>query len=292
MTLGIALRLGRVSNLPTVISNVLAAIALSGAVPHPLAVVAICFAIALMYVAGMFLNDAFDREVDAIERPERPIPSGQISAAEVFGAGFALLGGGVLVVAGTVATVGASWLALASACALAGLIVYYDLSHKTNPLAPLVMGLCRVGAYTTAALAAGGSIDRSLLVGCGLLLAYLIGLTAAARRENVRFSLAPRKVSAADLFSIATLALPLIALHPIGRGPWAFAVYLMFAGWTVRCVRLVLRGTMREAVGGLIAGISLLDAVFAIRCDRPVLAAAACVAFVLTTRLQRRIAGT
>ena len=39
----------------------------------------------------MYLNDAFDREIDAGERPERPIPSGLVSANSVFAAGFGLI---------------------------------------------------------------------------------------------------------------------------------------------------------------------------------------------------------
>ena len=44
-------------------------------------------ALSLFYVGGMFLNDAFDREFDARSRPDRPIPSGQISGTSVFGFG-------------------------------------------------------------------------------------------------------------------------------------------------------------------------------------------------------------
>ena len=44
----------------------------------------------------MFLNDAFDRDTDARERPERPIPAGHIAAGTVFGTGYALLGLGAL----------------------------------------------------------------------------------------------------------------------------------------------------------------------------------------------------
>ena len=44
----------------------------------------------------MYLNDAFDREIDARERPERPIPSGRIGAGPVFAIGFGLLAAGVL----------------------------------------------------------------------------------------------------------------------------------------------------------------------------------------------------
>ena len=73
----VALRLGRVSNLPTVWTNTLAGIVLAGGrierCPHrcPLLV-----ALSLFYIAGMYLNDAFDAGIDARERPERPIPVG------------------------------------------------------------------------------------------------------------------------------------------------------------------------------------------------------------------------
>ena len=48
-------------------------------------------ALSLFYVGGMFLNDAFDRDFDAQHRPDRPIPSGQVTARQVFGWGFGLL---------------------------------------------------------------------------------------------------------------------------------------------------------------------------------------------------------
>src|SRR5688572_31926696 len=99
MRLGVALRLGRVSNLPTVTSNVLAAVALAGARPSPAVLVALCAGLSAFYVGGMYLNDAFDRDIDRRERPERPIPSGQVDAATVFLAGFGLLGAGLAVVA-------------------------------------------------------------------------------------------------------------------------------------------------------------------------------------------------
>ena len=47
----------------------------------------------------MYLNDAFDREVDARERPERPIPSGHVGRGSSSRIGFGLLGMGILTVA-------------------------------------------------------------------------------------------------------------------------------------------------------------------------------------------------
>src|SRR5213075_1303788 len=74
--------LGRVSNLPTVWSNCLAGWWLggggnSGMLPFLFA------GVTLLYLGGMFLNDAFDVEFDRQHREERPIPSGRISLATV-----------------------------------------------------------------------------------------------------------------------------------------------------------------------------------------------------------------
>ena len=44
----------------------------------------------------MFLNDAFDQEFDRKYRPERPIPSGEITGSTVYKIGFALMAGGLV----------------------------------------------------------------------------------------------------------------------------------------------------------------------------------------------------
>ena len=87
MTPSIALRLGRVSNLPTVWTNVLAGVALAGASPWQWAVLPAALGLSLAYLGGMYLNDAFDSAIDARERPSRPIPSGAIDANTVFALG-------------------------------------------------------------------------------------------------------------------------------------------------------------------------------------------------------------
>lgn len=282
MTWSVALRLGRVSNLPTVTSNVLAAIALSGARPGAWLIAMVCLAMSMMYVAGMYLNDAFDRDIDARERPERPIPSGQVAALTVFGIGFALLGGGVLVIAALCIATGASWLSAVSAMALAALIVAYDLHHKRNRFSPIIMGLCRVGVYTTAGLAVSGQLDGAVLAGSGCLLAYLIGLTYVARAENLR------EIGA--MWPLALLSVPFLAGRPTNA--LSLAIYAGFALWILRALRLITGRKIRPAVTGLIAGISLLDALFIARLDRPVTAAIAVAAFALTLALQRAVPGT
>src|SRR5215469_15374724 len=81
--LRVLLVLGRVSNLPTVWSNCLAAWLLGGAGPRP-RFFCLTLGATLLYTAGMFLNDAFDAGFDRQYRPERPIPSGLISRPTVW----------------------------------------------------------------------------------------------------------------------------------------------------------------------------------------------------------------
>jgi 4-hydroxybenzoate polyprenyltransferase len=174
---GVYLRLGRVSNLPTVWTNVLAGAVLAGGDVRPTTLAALCAIASLFYTAGMFLNDAFDREIDARERPERPIPAGEISAAEVFAIGFGMLAAGI-------------WLlsrfgghASLAGLALAGAIVLYDAWHKRNPLSPVIMGACRALVYVVAAVATTGRLPPAAIAGAVALWAYIVGLTVVARRR-------------------------------------------------------------------------------------------------------------
>ena len=179
-----ALRLGRVSNLPTVWTNVAAGMALAGARTLPGGLLVLLgLAASLLYVGGMYLNDAFDAGWDAAHRPERPIPAGDVRAGVVFTAGFAMLAAGVLLVA---AGTGGGRRPLVAALALAALIVLYDVSHKRNPLAPVMMALCRVVLYVLAALASTPApLPGAFYLGAGALLLYLVFLSTLARKETL-----------------------------------------------------------------------------------------------------------
>lgn len=184
MKLGTALRLGRVSNLPTVWTNAVAGIVLAGARPGPRAYVCVAAALSLFYVGGMYLNDAFDREHDARVRPDRPIPAGEVAARTVFVVGYAMLGlGGLLAAASAWLFGGSPLVALAAALALGAAIVFYDAHHKHNPWSPLVMALCRVLSYVTAGLCVATSLPALLFVAAAGLLLYLVGLTYVAKRD-------------------------------------------------------------------------------------------------------------
>lgn len=273
MKLKTALELGRVANLPTVFTNVLAAVVLAGNHPHPVTIMLAFVAMALMYLAGMFLNDAFDRDLDRIDQPTRPIPSGAANAGSVFDAGFAMLGLGILLVVVVALATGAGWKPIVSVVALGSLIVFYNADHKDNPFAPLVMGLCRAGIYTTAALLVRPDICIEVLVGCIVLIAYLVGQAYVARGEM------------ASLWPLGLLGVPFVIAWP--QDSAALVIYACFGLWVLRTL-FVTRGRATKAAS-LVAGISLLDALLVSNLGRPDLAVVALVAFTLTTLLQRML---
>lgn len=282
--LSIYLRLGRVSNLPTVWTNTLAGAVLAGGggvfVPkNAPKLVLLAATLSLFYVAGMLLNDAFDRDIDAKERPDRPIPSGQISANEVFSVGFGMLGGGI----GLLYWQAGIWPAIAG-LVLAGNIVLYDAWHKGNAMGPLIMGGCRVMVYVTSALAFG-SINLAVVGGAIALLAYLIGLTYVAKIEGK---------SGSTLWPLFFLAIPFLKEAPlVWRSVVAMGIFGGFAWlvwWAVKVVRE--ENAIGKAIVALISGISLLDALMLAGHGHAPAALVATLGFFATRALQKWVAGT
>lgn len=282
MKFSTALSLGRVSNLPTVWSNGLAGIVLAGGSVAAPQAAAVLIGLSLLYVAGMFLNDAFDRDFDRRHRPERPIPSGQTTTRAVFVAGFAQLALG----AGVLAACGAP--AAAAGAGLAAMIVLYDVWHKGNPASPALMGCCRLLAYLCAATAVAQNVPGPVWFAALVCFAYLIGLTYIAKQETLQRigNLWPLVFLGAPIIygAVMTPQHPLVAVITV--------VLLLWVGDAVR--RLVRQGrpAIPRTVVSLIAGISLVDAMFAAAWDAPGVAALAVVAFGMTLALQRWVAGT
>lgn len=290
MTWSAALRLGRVSNLPTVWSNVLAAAVLAGVPLASLGVPLTALGCSLVYVGGMFLNDAFDREFDARFRAERPIPAGVVSASTVFRTGFALLGVGALaIVTAARLTLGADvGAATAAVAGLTGLVVLYDAWHKDNPLGPLLMGLCRVLVYVTTAAALTGQVSDRVVAGAAMLLVYLMGLTYVARHEHLG--------SLRSVWPLVLLAIPfLLGVRLVLEGGLAAGLYLGFLGWVLWAVSHLgwrNRRDVPRAVGGLIAGIALLDMLLMLGQGATGPALLALAAFAMTVAAQRAVPGT
>jgi 4-hydroxybenzoate polyprenyltransferase len=143
------LRLMRLANIVTAISDILAGVAIA-AFAVQIEWTNISFTPVLLlilstiglYGGGVVFNDVFDADLDKIERPERPIPSGLISkTSAVF---FAALLLALAIIAATLVHEAffSSSFFLASAIAIAA-VVYDKWGKHHSLLGPLNMGLCR-----------------------------------------------------------------------------------------------------------------------------------------------------
>lgn len=135
------LRLTRPANVITAVADVLAGMVISGyfLVQVDLwPVLLICLSTIGLYSGGIIFNDVFDAELDRVERPERPIPSGLIPlrAAIIFGS--VCFAGGIFA-AGLYQPVS---ILLAIAIVIACLTYNKWLKHHFI-LGPLNMGICR-----------------------------------------------------------------------------------------------------------------------------------------------------
>ena len=222
--------LGRVSNLPTIWSNCLAGWLLGGA-GSPGRLVGLCLGASLLYVAGMYLNDAFDAEFDRQHRRTRPIPSGAIPEGTVWRIGWALLGAGMFVVA----TLGIGPAVVG--VLLAGAILIYDATHKALAVSPLLMALCRFLLYLLAAATGARGIGGPAIWGGVALGGWIVGLSYVAKRESTTGRL-PR-------WPLTALALPLffaiiILVTVFGRN--IFLVFLAIGAVEWLTIARIVRG--------------------------------------------------
>jgi UbiA prenyltransferase family protein len=137
--------------------------------------VALAGASVCLYWAGMAANDWADRELDAVERPERPIPSGRVGAGTAVGVAIGLTAAGLALAGKAAGSRG-----LAVAVPLVASIWTYDLWAKNTAAGPAVMAACRVldvllGACTGDTRAAAGA---AAAIGV-----HTYTLTALSRRE-------------------------------------------------------------------------------------------------------------
>ena len=278
------LRLGRVSNLPTVWTNVIAGATIANTAANIVDVALVGLAMTAFYVGGMYLNDFFDRDIDARERPGRPIHAGDISAGAVSAIGFALLA------VGTALLVRLGLLTVILGLALAGSIVLYDAWHKGNVFAPVIMGLCRALVYLVTGAVVSGEIRFALIAGSMALATHVIGLTYAAKQENLN--------QVGRLWPLAILAGPLLLAAPGISSGWLVVVGCLLLGAAdIAAVRLLAKraapDAVPRAVSMLIAAICLVDALAVVLYGGGILLACICASGYLLTRLfQTVIPGT
>ena len=170
------IELVRPANVVTAFADVLAGYALAG-LQNPGTLPWLLPASASLYAGGIVLNDYFDRDLDKVERPERPIASGRIPAQS------AALLGAVLLSAGVLLAAQATRAAMIVATAIAVSVLLYDRWGKRNSVvAPLNMGLCRALNLLLGAAAVETALRAHWPIAF-IPFIYIAGVTALSRGE-------------------------------------------------------------------------------------------------------------
>lgn len=210
----------------------------------------------LLYAAGVVLNDYYDREIDAVERPERPIPSGVVSPGEVFFFGWTL----ALIALGL-----AAWLdlrVLGWSLLLLGCIWFYDYRAKRHAFwGPLCMGACRA-LNLLLGMSPLWTLEKS---GFALVpLIYIFAVTTVSRGEVHGGEKAALRASF-GLYLLSLLTLSGLLMYFDRLGPVVLSGILVFGAWVsyplLQAHRDPRPDRIRKAVKTGVLSLVLLDAV-------------------------------
>lgn len=220
----------RPANLVTAVADILAGVAIAGFFSSDEFVFGPLWYLMLstvgLYGGGVVLNDVFDADLDRIERPERPIPSGLISLSE------AAILGTVLLLAGVTFAFVVSQLSGFIAVSIAVAAVVYDKWGKHQSfLGPLNMGLCRGLNLLLGVSIISQQIEFHWFVAF-VPLVYIAAITMVSRGE-VHGGSRTTLYSAGVLYALAMGAILVIGLKnqqllwPVLLiGVWAFMVFV------------------------------------------------------------------
>jgi 4-hydroxybenzoate polyprenyltransferase len=223
-----------------------------------------------LYAGGVVLNDYFDRDVDAVERPERPIPSGRIHAPTALTLGLALLGLGCL----CAAAVGLA--SLMVAVLLSGCIVLYDARGKRIEYVGSVnMGACRflnivLGASGTASFGTAGLLEGWFWPALPVALIVLLYISAVTLLATGEVWGGNRVISSLVFGAVVVVIGGVLWLGLAGRLQEPIASYPFLAVFAVATLGVVGRvvgspvaPNIRTAIKVCVLSLILLDAAIA-----------------------------
>lgn len=244
----------------------------------------------LLYWAGMALNDYADREVDAVERPHRPIPSGRVSP------GAALAAAALLTAASLgVAAAAGGRAALTGAVPLAAAVWAYDLALKGTPLGAPAMAAAR---GLDVLLAAGPGGRRAAAPAAAVIAGHTCVVMELSRREVTGSSHTLPTATLAGTAALAAVAAALPGPPGGGPGPRAASAALLgvyartFGGPQFDAIRRPDPRRLQRAVGAGILGLIPLQAALAARSGAGRLALPLLAALPLARKLSRKVSPT
>jgi 4-hydroxybenzoate polyprenyltransferase len=213
-----------------------------------------------LYGGGVVFNDVFDAELDRIERPERPIPSGRASLN-----GSILLGAGLLML-GIIAAAQVSLLSAEIATVVAFLALIYDAIGKHHPLfGPINMGLCRGGNWLLGmSVVPGMLLQHGLIAVCPIV--YIAAITLISRGEVHG---GDRKIGWLALGMLGSLAIGLVACGFLPGFEWSGLVPFELIWLSLvlpkfwRAAQTPTAELIRDAVRSGVIGLIALDSALA-----------------------------
>jgi 4-hydroxybenzoate polyprenyltransferase len=238
----------------------------------------------------MALNDYADREVDAVERPQRPIPSGRVQADFALHLAQALTAAGVVT-----AGLAGGRRSLAVAVPLAATIWAYDLGLKNTPAGPVAMAACRA---LDVLLGASPAALAPALAPAAVVGGHTLAVTVVSRHEAAGGSPAVGRGAvcaaagvtvAAGAFAIRRLrgAPRVRALAPSAAG--LLAVYASsFGRASVDAARDPSAPRLQRVVGAGVLGLIPLEAAMLVGVGRPATAGGLASLWPLARQLSRR----
>ena len=258
------LRLMRPANVVTAVADVLAGFAASG-FAEPAKLPFLILSTAVLYAGGVTLNDVFDAGLDRTERPERPIPSGQVSLRSAAIMGGLLLAGGVA--AAAICSPDSGVIALL----IASLATLYDGWGKHQAWGPLNMAVCR-GLNLMLGLSAASSLLHEFWFLAAIPVLYIGAITLLSRGEVHG---GRRSVSLLSIGCIGCVMVLLITLRwlPVNSDKPQFSLiaagaFIAFFAWRVlpafwKTVAKPAPDTIRRAVKAGVLSLIVLDSAIA-----------------------------
>jgi 4-hydroxybenzoate polyprenyltransferase len=243
-----------------------------------------------LYWAGMAANDWADRDLDAKERPERPIPSGRVAPGTAFGVAAALSAAGL-----ALAGLAGGRRALAVAVPLAGVVWWYDTGLKGTTAGPAAMAACR--GLDVLLGASSGQLRRAAVPALTVA-AHTYTVTALSRREVTGGD--PLLPAATLVGTAAVAAVPAAAALRGHHAWWRRLLPGGLAGWytasygiaQVHALTEPSATNMRAAVGAGITGLPALQGALIARSGLPAAGVAVAAAAPLGRRLARWLSPT
>ncbi|NOX54910.1 MAG: UbiA family prenyltransferase [Planctomycetes bacterium] len=214
-----------------------------------------------LYLAGMVLNDVFDRHRDARQRPDRPIPSGVVTVREAVGLA------SLLIVVALLAAASVGRTAFATALMLTLAALAYDGWLKQTLAGPMTMGLCRLlnvllGASAVHSLSAVWRLPQLHLAIS--LAVYVTGVTWLARSE-IRAEARRSLLGAIGVVNLGVAGFATFVLNWPGTQPGSALLILLVVALTINRRLVIILAQpdpmrVRQAVGVLLGSIIILDA--------------------------------